>query len=119
DAMAIGKPSERPAVPGVEHPGPQQAHEKRPDEPIDQPPHVETPTEGEHVRSPGMGHPVGGCEVDDLLVSVCVVPTDAPESDGTLSWDSTTIVVVEARAGGERGLGCTYGSGACATLIEE
>src|SRR5207249_11342188 len=43
----IGKPSERAPVPGVQHPGPQQAHEKPPDEPIDQPPHVDTPTEGE------------------------------------------------------------------------
>src|SRR5437867_976680 len=57
--------------------------------------------------------------IDDLLVSPCVVPTDAPESDGTLSWDSTTIVVVEARAGGVLGLGYTYGSTACATFIAE
>ena len=28
------------------------------------------------------------------------VPTDAPESDGTLAWDATTIVVVEVDGGG-------------------
>jgi L-alanine-DL-glutamate epimerase-like enolase superfamily enzyme len=57
--------------------------------------------------------------VDDLRVRVCTVPTDAPESDGTLAWDSTTIVLVEARAGATTGLGYTYGSRACATLIDD
>ena len=35
------------------------------------------------------------------------IPTDRPESDGTLEWDSTTIVVVEAHADGCTGLGYT------------
>lgn len=45
------------------------------------------------------------------------VPTDAPESDGTHAWTSTTIVVVEVEAGGQVGLGYTYaheGAGAVA-----
>ena len=50
--------------------------------------------------------------VDDrrraLDVAAYTIPTDEPESDGTLEWDSTTIVVVEAHAGGETGLGYTY-----------
>src|SRR4051794_4932402 len=45
------------------------------------------------------------------------IPTDQPESDGTLEWDSTTINVVEARAGGETGIGYTYGHESIATLI--
>src|SRR4051794_35741434 len=45
------------------------------------------------------------------------VPTDAPESDGTLEWDSTTIVVVEAHARGETGLGYTYGHQAIAEIV--
>jgi L-alanine-DL-glutamate epimerase-like enolase superfamily enzyme len=45
------------------------------------------------------------------------IPTDAPESDGTLEWDSTTIVVVEVEAGDERGLGYTYGPPALGTFI--
>jgi L-alanine-DL-glutamate epimerase-like enolase superfamily enzyme len=36
------------------------------------------------------------------------VPTPVPEADGTLTWDATTIVVVEARADGVSGLGWTY-----------
>ncbi|HVM46844.1 MAG TPA: enolase C-terminal domain-like protein [Candidatus Acidoferrum sp.] len=45
------------------------------------------------------------------------VPTDAPESDGTAEWDSTTIVVAELRAGGKTGLGYTYSSPSAAGLI--
>jgi L-alanine-DL-glutamate epimerase-like enolase superfamily enzyme len=57
--------------------------------------------------------------VDRLDVSAFTIPTDGPESDGTLEWDSTTIVVVEARAGDEVGLGYTYAPAACGALIEE
>ncbi len=46
------------------------------------------------------------------------MPTDEPESDGTLSWDSTTIVVVEVHAGGATGLGYAYGDVAVATFVE-
>ena len=46
------------------------------------------------------------------------VPTDLPESDGTLEWDSTTIVVVEVAAGGESGVGWTYAPAAAAALVE-
>ncbi|HET6793436.1 MAG TPA: hypothetical protein VFH45_03280, partial [Acidimicrobiales bacterium] len=47
------------------------------------------------------------------------VPTDGRESDGTLEWDSTTIVVVEVAAGGHRGLGYTYAHQAVATLVND
>jgi L-alanine-DL-glutamate epimerase-like enolase superfamily enzyme len=52
-------------------------------------------------------------------VNTFTVPTDFPESDGTLRWDRTTIVVVEASAGGQRGLGYTYADTATATLIHD
>jgi L-alanine-DL-glutamate epimerase-like enolase superfamily enzyme len=55
--------------------------------------------------------------VEGLRVSAYSVPTDQPESDGTLEWDSTTIVVIEARGGGQTGIGYTYGDVAVATLI--
>jgi len=41
-------------------------------------------------------------------VHACTIPTDQPESDGTAEWDSTTIVIVEARAGEKTGVGYTY-----------
>jgi len=46
------------------------------------------------------------------------VPTDAPESDGTLEWDSTTLIVVEVEAG-DTALGYTYSDAAAATLIND
>jgi L-alanine-DL-glutamate epimerase-like enolase superfamily enzyme len=56
--------------------------------------------------------------VTQLEVSAYEVPTDEPESDGTFEWDSTTIVVVEAHAGGAVGLGYTYGDVSVARFIE-
>jgi len=57
--------------------------------------------------------------VERVEVSAYVVPTDAPESDGTLAWDSTTVVVVEVAAAGEVGTGWTYSHQAAATLISD
>jgi L-alanine-DL-glutamate epimerase-like enolase superfamily enzyme len=56
--------------------------------------------------------------VQELEVKAFTVPTDAPEADGTLAWDSTTIVVVHAYGAGEWGIGYTYADLATATLIE-
>jgi L-alanine-DL-glutamate epimerase-like enolase superfamily enzyme len=55
--------------------------------------------------------------VTGLEVGAYEVPTDAPEADGTLSWDSTTIVVVQAHAGDEAGLGYTYADASTAKLV--
>ena len=57
--------------------------------------------------------------VERLDVHAYEIPTDAPESDGTLEWDSTTIVVVEAHAGDTAGLGYTYAPAAAGTLVRE
>jgi L-alanine-DL-glutamate epimerase-like enolase superfamily enzyme len=56
--------------------------------------------------------------VEGLEARAYEIPTDELESDGTLEWDSTTIVVVEAFNGRERGIGYTYGDRAAATLIQ-
>jgi len=50
-------------------------------------------------------------------VSTYTIPTDFPESDGTLEWDSTTLVLVEAKAANETGVGYTYADAATANLI--
>src|SRR6185437_2077941 len=47
------------------------------------------------------------------------IPTDAPEADGTFSWDSTTLVVVHVRGGGARGMGFTYTDGCITSLIDK
>jgi L-alanine-DL-glutamate epimerase-like enolase superfamily enzyme len=56
-------------------------------------------------------------EITQLTAGVYVVPTDAPEADGTLEWDETTLVLVRARAGGEEGTGWTYAAAAAAPLV--
>src|SRR5919197_231924 len=58
----------------------------------------------------------GKPRIDRLSVSAYTIPTDRPESDGTLAWDSTTIVVVGAEAGGVRGLGYSYADVTAARL---
>jgi len=45
------------------------------------------------------------------------IPTDAPESDGTIEWDRTTLIVSEVEAGGKAGLGYTYCHSAVVPLI--
>lgn len=59
-------------------------------------------------------------KVQSLDVSVYRIPTDKPEADGTIYWDSTTMVLVEAHGeDGYAGLGYTYASAAAAGVIRE
>ncbi len=55
--------------------------------------------------------------IESVDAQVATIPTDRPESDGTLEWDSTTIIVVRAVAGGRTGIGYTYGSAAIRSLV--
>jgi L-alanine-DL-glutamate epimerase-like enolase superfamily enzyme len=55
--------------------------------------------------------------IETVEAQAYVIPTDAPEADGTLSWDSTTLVVSEITAGGQRGLGYTYSDSPVAGII--
>ncbi len=55
--------------------------------------------------------------VERLDVAAYEIPTDSPESDGTLAWDSTTMVLVQAHAGGRTGLGYTYAGPAAAAVV--
>jgi L-alanine-DL-glutamate epimerase-like enolase superfamily enzyme len=70
-----------------------------------------------------MGNPVtvhdSSIAINNLRVSAYTIPTDSPEADGTIAWDSTTLVVVEAGAGDDRGLGYTYADAATAGLIRD
>lgn len=52
-----------------------------------------------------------------IEVSSYTVPTDSAESDGTLEWNATTLVLVRASAGGKTGFGYTYADTATANLI--
>jgi L-alanine-DL-glutamate epimerase-like enolase superfamily enzyme len=57
--------------------------------------------------------------VERVDVAAFRVPTaTAEESDGTLTWDSTTLVAVELHGGGATGLGYTYCHPAAAQVVE-
>src|SRR5581483_9625336 len=56
--------------------------------------------------------------VERLEAATYTVPTDSPESDGTLKWDRTTMVLVKVHAGGHTGLGYTYAGASAAKLIQ-
>ncbi len=57
--------------------------------------------------------------IEKLEVSAYTVPTDLPESDGTLEWSSTTMVVVELHAGRYIGIGYSYASPAAVNVIRD
>ena len=57
--------------------------------------------------------------LERMRVSAYRIPTDFPESDGTLEWSSTTLVLVEAQAGGHSGIGYSYADTATAILVRE
>jgi L-alanine-DL-glutamate epimerase-like enolase superfamily enzyme len=57
------------------------------------------------------------CPVTSIEAASYVIPTDAPEADGTLAWDETAMVVVSAVAGGQAGLGWSYASPAAQPVV--
>lgn len=58
-------------------------------------------------------------KIENVRASAFTVPTQSPESDGTLKWDSTTLVLVHIEAGGKTGMGYSYADVATAQLIEK
>ena len=57
--------------------------------------------------------------IDAIEVAAFRIPTESPESDGTLQWDHTTLVIVEIHAGDYRGIGYTYADRATAVMIKD
>jgi len=55
--------------------------------------------------------------IERIDCAAYTIPTDAPESDGTLEWDRTTLIVVEVEAGGKTGLGYTYCHSAVVPIV--
>lgn len=51
--------------------------------------------------------------------TACTVPTGQPESDGTLEWDATTIVIAQAHSESATGIGYTYSHPAAAEVIRQ
>ncbi|MEU8606586.1 enolase C-terminal domain-like protein [Actinoplanes sp. NPDC048791] len=57
--------------------------------------------------------------VEFVTAAAYRIPTDAPEADGTITWTSTTMIVVRAHAGDQVGTGWTYGAAACRPFVQE
>jgi len=69
---------------------------------------------------PEAAGPIGGgppAVVEEVSARALTIPTDAPEADGTLSWEATTIVIVQARSEGRAGTGFSYAAGAAAEVV--
>ncbi|MEI7035513.1 enolase C-terminal domain-like protein [Fulvimonas yonginensis] len=60
-----------------------------------------------------------GCRIARVEAGAYRIPTDAPEADGTIAWDATTMVLARVSAGGHTGLGYTYGHAAVAAVIAD
>jgi L-alanine-DL-glutamate epimerase-like enolase superfamily enzyme len=60
-----------------------------------------------------------GHAVREITTAVYVIPTDAPEADGTLAWDATTLVLARASAGTEQGIGWSYAAAAAQSVITD
>jgi L-alanine-DL-glutamate epimerase-like enolase superfamily enzyme len=58
-----------------------------------------------------------GVIIEGINASAYTIPTETPESDGTLEWEKTTLVLVELKAAGETGIGYSYADVATATLV--
>lgn len=56
--------------------------------------------------------------IERVRAAAYTVPTDTPEADGTLAWDSTTLVLARVDCDGHTGTGWTYGPAACAGYLE-
>jgi L-alanine-DL-glutamate epimerase-like enolase superfamily enzyme len=77
---------------------------------------VEAVVPGAEWRSHGGG---GKIEIGSIGAAAYTVPTDPPESDGTLEWSATTMVLVSVRAGDAVGTGWTYGPAAIADVVAD
>lgn len=57
--------------------------------------------------------------IEKVAVSAYSIPTDFPESDGTLEWNKTNLIVVQASSAQVTGLGYTYADQSTAVLIKQ
>src|SRR5438309_166052 len=60
---------------------------------------------------------VNAPHIDRIDVTAYTIPTDAPESDSTIEWRATTVILVRAHAGRHHGLGYSYADAAAADVV--
>jgi len=59
----------------------------------------------------------GQPEINVCEISAFKIPTEMKESDGTLEWEETVMVLVSLEAGGNAGIGFTYADASAANFI--
>jgi L-alanine-DL-glutamate epimerase-like enolase superfamily enzyme len=57
--------------------------------------------------------------ISEVGARAYTIPTDAPEADGTYSWESTTMVIAEVHAGNAVGLGYSYADRSAALIVRD
>jgi L-alanine-DL-glutamate epimerase-like enolase superfamily enzyme len=57
--------------------------------------------------------------ISEITVRSFEIPTDRPESDGTLKWTHTGVITVQLKAGEATGFGLTYAGFSTARLIQD
>ena len=57
--------------------------------------------------------------IDEVDAKAYTIPTDGTEADGTLTWDSVTLVLAHATAGGKCGMGYTYADAAAVRVVHD
>jgi L-alanine-DL-glutamate epimerase-like enolase superfamily enzyme len=57
--------------------------------------------------------------IQSVKLHVYSIPTESPESDGTLEWNATVLVLLEIACAGIRGLGYSYADKAAALVIKD
>src|SRR5258708_3014204 len=55
--------------------------------------------------------------IESLAVIPYTLPPDFPETDGTIEWNSTNMVLIEIKAANKTGIGYTYAAFATADFI--
>lgn len=73
--------------------------------------------EAELARGAAVGSARSRFEIDAVHATAYTVPTDQPEADGTLEWDSTTIIITAIGSAGQTGIGYTYAHRGTALII--
>lgn len=72
-----------------------------------------------HMHRPRPGA-LGRLRVEHVeALALALATRGGPESDGTLGWSSTTMVIARAHAAGAAGLGYTYADRAAAGLVRD
>ncbi len=66
-----------------------------------------------------MSAPSPAPAIGSVEASAFIIPTEQPERDGTLCWDQTTLLLVQARAGDSTGIGYSYAHPAAADVVND